>query len=114
MNLINFLIANWDSVLLILVVIAAIIYICFRGGKSVVFKMLYAMVTEAEKTYGGGTGSLKLATVIENLYPKLPIVVRLFVTANTLQNWVETVLTEAKSIWEKNSEIAAYIEENKT
>lgn len=109
MNLVNILLANWDILLFIIVLLVALVYLWIRGGKSVVFKMLYAMVTEAEKEYGNGTGSLKLASVIEKIYLKLPAVVRLFVNANTLQKWVETVLEEAKKVWAQNKDIATYI-----
>lgn len=105
----EFIIQYWDVILAALVVIAALLYIIFRSEKSVVFKMLYAMVTEAEKEYGGGTGSLKLAAVIDKIYPKLPPLLRTFVTADMLQKWIEIVLSEAKQAWEKNSNISTYI-----
>lgn len=107
--LFNFFVANWDIILFAIVFIAVLVYLWVRGGKSVVFKMLYAMVTEAEKEYGNGTGALKLASVIDKIYLKLPMVVRLFVTADTLQKWVETVLEEAKKTWEQNNDIQKYI-----
>ncbi len=78
-------------------------------NKSVVMKMLYALVTEAEKNLGGGTGALKLASVIEAIYPKLPAVIKMFITDELLQKWVEEALKIAKESWEKNSNIALYI-----
>lgn len=107
--LFNFFVANWDIILFVIVLLVVLVYLWLRGGKSVVFKMLYAMVTEAEKEYGDGTGALKLASVIEKIYLKLPMMVRLFVTADTLQKWVETVLQEAKKTWEQNNNIQNYI-----
>ena len=38
-------------------------------------KMLDCLVTEAEKEYGSGTGALKLASVVEKVYPKLPAII---------------------------------------
>lgn len=109
MNVINFIMANWDFILLIVAALAAIIFAIFKGNKSVVMKMLYAMVTEAEKNMGGGTGSLKLASVIEAIYPKLPAVIKMFVTDAMLKKWVEDALVLAKEAWEKNTNIAQYI-----
>lgn len=109
--MLNFILSNWDSVLMVIILIVAIVYLIFKGEKGVVFKMLFALVTEAEKTYGGGTGSLKLAKVIESIYPKLPAIIKMFLTAGTLEKWVNTVLDEAKKTWEKNSKLAAYIED---
>ena len=107
--LFNFFMANWDILLFVIVLVVVLVYLWVRGGKSVIFKMLYAIVTEAEKEYGNGTGALKLASVIDKIYLKLPMVVRLFITADTLKKWVETVLQEAKKTWEQNNNIQNYI-----
>ena len=107
--MLEFIINYWEFILLAILITAALIYIIFRGEKSVALKMLYSMVTEAEKEYGGGTGVLKLAAVVEKLYPMLPVLVRTFVSANTLQKWIEIVLAEAKETWEKNANISTYI-----
>jgi hypothetical protein len=109
MNVLDYIIENWDFLLLIAAAIVAVGFSVYRGNKSVVMKMLYALVTEAEKEYGGGTGSLKLAAVITAVYPKLPAVVKLFVTEKTLTAWVEEALTKAKEAWEKNAALAEYI-----
>ena len=110
MNVVNFIIANWDFILLVVAAVAAVVFAVFKGNKSVVMKMLYALVTEAEKNLGGGTGSLKLATVIETIYPKLPAVIKAFVTDAMLEKWVEEALAAAKTAWEKYAKIAEYIE----
>ena len=102
MNVINFIIANWDFILLIIAAVAAVVYAIFKGNKSIVMRMLYSLVTEAEQAYGGGTGSLKLAAVIEVIYPKLPSVIKAFISDETLVRWVEEALTAAKEAWEKN------------
>ena len=107
--LFNFFMANWDILLFVIVLVVVLVYLWVRGGKSVIFKMLYAIVTEAEKEYGNGTGALKLASVIDKIYLKLPMVVRLLITADTLKKWVETVLQEAKKTWEQNNNIQNYI-----
>lgn len=110
MNVLNFIVANWDFILLIVAAAAAVLFFAFKGNKSVVMKMLYALVTEAEKELGGGTGSLKLATVIAQIYPKMPAVLKLFVSEKTLTKWVEDALAAAKEAWKQNAAIAEYIE----
>lgn len=110
MNVINFIIANWDAILLVIAAIAAVVFSIFKGNKSVVMKMLYSMVTEAEKEYDSGTGALKLADVISRIYPKLPAIIKTFVSADRLTKWVENALTAAKETWAKNAAIATYIE----
>lgn len=109
MEVINFILAYWDFMLLIVAAIAAIVYAIFKGNKSVVMSMLYALVSDAEKTLGGGTGPLKLAWVIDLVYPKLPAVIKMFITDAMLKQWIEDALKAAKTEWEKNASIAQHI-----
>lgn len=115
MQVINFIITNWDFLLLIVLSVAAVVFYAFKGNKSVIMKMLYALVTEAEKELGGGTGSLKLASVIAKIYPHIPAVVKMFITEETLTQWIEEALLKAKEEWARNPALlTAYIEKNTT
>ena len=110
MNVLTWIVANWDFILLILAAVACVLFAIFKGNKGVVMKMLYALVTEAEKELGSGTGSLKLAQVIERIYPKLPTIIKTFISEKTLQGWVEQALAAAKEAWANNIKLAEYIE----
>lgn len=110
MNVINFIVQNWDFILLIAAAVAALLFAIFKGNKGVVTKMLFSLVTEAEKQYGSGTGALKLAQVMAEIYPKLPAIIKAFVSAERLTKWIEDVLKEAKQKWSANAAIATYIE----
>lgn len=110
MNILNFLLVNWDSVLVVIAFIALLVFLVRRGEKSVVYKILYNLVTEAEKQYGGGTGALKQSAVINWVYERLPAIVKVFITAGTLERWVDEVVEQAKAEWEKNANIKDYIE----
>lgn len=109
MNFLNFVLNNWDSILAVLAIIVITIVALVKQEKTIIFKMLYALVTEAEKNYGGGTGELKLASVITAIYEKLPPAIATFLPAKTLEKWVEQALEQAKEKWKKNSNIATYI-----
>jgi hypothetical protein len=109
MNVLNFIFTNWDFILLIIAAAAAITYAIFKGNKSIVMRMLYSLVTEAEQIYGAGTGSLKLAAVIEFIYPKLPTIIKIFISDKTLVKWVEEALAAAKEAWEKNPALLAAV-----
>ena len=111
MNIINFLVANWDFILLIVAAVAVIVFAIFKGNKSVVMRILYSLVIEAEQTYGAGTGSLKLAAVIDAIYPRLPAVIKMFITDEMLVKWVEEALTAAKEAWAKNAALAEYVKQ---
>lgn len=109
MKIVTFLIENWSFILLVALAVAAVVFAVFKGNKSVIMSMLVALVTEAEKQYGGGTGPLKLASVIDIIYSKLPTIVKTFITDKMLVKWIEDALKIAKKKWEKNGEIAKYI-----
>ena len=108
MNFLNFLAANWDSILAALVIIVVVIVGVIKQEKNIVFKMLFSLVTEAEKQYGGGTGELKLSSVISQIYEKLPSISK-FIPVKTLEKWVDEGLADAKKKWEANNNVATYI-----
>ena len=109
MEILNFLLANWDSVLIVIVLITVFIILITKKQYAILDKIVFSLVTEAEKKYGGGTGAAKLAAVIEQLYPKIPAVIRLFISEAQLEKLIERVLADAKDRWEKNPNLSAYI-----
>lgn len=110
MAFIEFITAYWDSVLLIVCSCVALGILYFRGQKKIVYKILYALITEAEKQYGGGTGELKQAYVIEKIYNVLPAVLKSVISAERLGKWVDDALVKAKAKWGENSSVSEYIE----
>lgn len=112
MKIIEFIIANWEFLLLIVAAVAVVLFSIFKGNKSVIMRMLYSLVTEAEKAYGGGTGSKKLAAVIEKIYPKLPTIIKMFITDKMLVSWVEKALAYAKEAWANNPDLIAQDSQN--
>ena len=110
MNIIQFLFANWDSVLVILAFLALIVVLVKRGETKVLNKVLFSLVTQAEKQFGGGTGKLKLAAVSDWIYQRIPAVLKLLFSEKDIENMIETALAEAKKAWGNNENIAAYIE----
>lgn len=110
MNIIQFLFANWDSVLVILAFLALIVVLVKRGETKVLNKVLFSLVTQAEKQFGGGTGKLKLAAVSDWIYQRIPAVLKLLFSEKNIENMIEIALEEAKKAWGNNENIAAYIE----
>lgn len=102
MKILEFLALNWDSVAVVVVAIAFIVFLIVKKQWPVLDQILFALVTWAEREYGGGTGTLKLAAVIEKVYPKIPAIIRLFISTTTLEKLIEKALKEAKLRWEKN------------
>lgn len=109
MGILNFLLQNWDSVLVVVIVLTVIIFLIAKKEYKILDRIIFALVTEAERKYGGGTGQLKRDAVIDWVYPNIPAVIRLFISADKLKEIIEKVLSEAKEKWEKNSNILNYI-----
>lgn len=109
MNIIKFLLANWDSVLLTIAVIIALILLYRHGRVEVVKKVLFSLVSRAEKEFGSGTGELKKAAVIEWIYEKLPKIITVFITPKEIERLIESVLEYAKTKWAANAALQDYI-----
>ena len=109
MSIFSFLLSYWDSVLVIAAVIGGIVVLIAKKQYAILDKIVFALVTEAEKKYGEGTGAVKLAAVIDWVYPKIPAIVRLLITERQLVTIIERVLNDAKTRWEKNPNIEAYL-----
>lgn len=109
MSFINFLLSNWDSVLVVLAVIAAFIILYRRGEIALLEKILFTLVTKAEREFGSGTGELKKAAVIQWLYERLPKIVTLIISPKEIERLIESVLTYAKQRWANNPYLTEYI-----
>jgi hypothetical protein len=105
MNLMKFILLNWDSILVALAVIGALSYIVVKKRWDLLDKVLFGIVTWAEREYGGGTGALKLAVAIEKIYPQIPAIIRAFVSTTKLEQLVDKALAAAKLKWERNPKL---------
>lgn len=111
MGIIKFLAANWDSVLVVIAALALLGLLAFKKRWNSLDQILFGLVTWAEREYGSGTGALKLAAVIEKVYPHIPAIVRVFISAEQIEQMVDKALEAAKLKWEKNPKL---IESNQT
>ena len=107
MKILLWIIANWDSLAVILVaLIGLVVYIRKNGIKAI--KLMYlAWYTDVEAKYGGKTGELKRSEVAAIIYEKLPTILKLLLSVNTISKMLEKGLEEAKVIWKENTAIAA-------
>lgn len=110
MNVINFLIANWDSVLVVVAFLVLIVVLIKRGETKVLKKILFNLVTQAEKQFGSGTGELKFAAVADWIYQRIPAVLKLLFTEKDIADMIEAVLEEAKKAWGTNENLKEYVE----
>lgn len=98
----DFIIANWDSVLIVILFILFLLVLVRKGAIKQVNEILFYLVTEAEKQFGGGTGQLKYAAVTAWLYEKLPAVVRLLFTTKQTDLLIENAVLRMKKYLDTN------------
>lgn len=123
MKIFRWIIENWDNIIVLAALIAAVI----TGGirfvnrwktMTNVERIAYVtrllenlrpiaikMVTLAEIDYGGGTGTLKRAEVIDALYARIPDEFKPYVTEANLNAVLEEALDRARILWEENHAI---------
>lgn len=110
MNVLAFLAANWDSVLVVIAFLAVVVVLIKRGETKILKQILFNLVTQAEKQFGSGTGSLKYAAVADWIYQRIPAVLKLLFTSNDIEKMIEDVLEEAKKAWGANENLKGYID----
>lgn len=110
MNVLTFLAKNWDSVLVVVAFIALVVVLIKRGETKILKQILFNLVTQAEKQFGSGTGSLKYAAVADWIYQRIPAVLKLLFTSNDIEKMIEDVLGEAKKAWGANENLKGYID----
>lgn len=110
MAVLQIIVRNWDSVVVIVMALFFVIWCIKKGQIKILKEIAYKLVTEAEKKLGAGTGELKKAAVIEWLYEKMPAILRVLFTKKDIENIIESALETAKEKWLSNENIRRYIE----
>ena len=110
MNVLTFLAKNWDSVLVVVAFLALVVVLIKRGETKILRQILFNLVTQAEKQFGSGTGSLKYAAVADWIYQRIPAVLKLLFTSSDIEKMIEAALEEAKKAWGANENLKGYIE----
>lgn len=110
MNVLTFLAANWDSVLVVVAFLALVVVLIKRGETKILKQILFNLVTQAEKQFGSGTGSLKYAAVADWIYQRIPAVLKLLFTSSDIEKMIEAALEEAKKAWGANENLKGYID----
>lgn len=110
MNVLTFLAKNWDSALVIVAFLALVVVLIKRGETKILKQILFNLVTQAEKQFGSGTGSLKYAAVADWIYQRIPAVLKLLFTSSDIEKMIEAALEEAKKAWGANENLKGYID----
>lgn len=110
MNVLAFLAKNWDSVLVVVAFLAVVVVLIKHGETKILKQILFNLVTQAEKQFGSGTGSLKYAAVADWIYQRIPAVLKLLFTSSDIEKMIEAALEEAKKAWGANENLKGYID----
>lgn len=110
MNVLTFFVKNWDSVLVVVAFLALVVVLIKRGETKILKQILFNLVTQAEKQFGSGTGSLKYAAVADWIYQRIPAVLKLLFTSSDIEKMIEAALEEAKKAWGANENLKGYID----
>jgi len=100
--MLEFLTANWDSVLLVVAFVVLIIFLLKKGYKTQVNEILFYLVSKAEQDLGGGTGQLKYAAVTTWLYERLPTIAKFIFTTKQIDIMIESAVTRMKEYLKSN------------
>ena len=109
--MVNFLINNWLDIAVAVVFIAIIVVLYKHSKIEVIKKIILALVVQAEKSLGSGTGELKYALVIERVYNKLPFIIRVLFSKKDIDNYIEEAVIKMKGILNNNVNLIGYDEE---
>jgi hypothetical protein len=99
---IKFVIAYWDSILIVLAVIVLLMLSYKKHGSKYINEVLFYLVTKAEQQYGGGTGELKYAAVVDWLFERIPFVLRILFTKKQIDHLIETAVIKMKEYLKAN------------
>ena len=118
-NFINFLIENWQMIVIAIAVVAVAIYLVYvfvKMPKSAQIARLQEWllwaVAEAEKELGGGTGQLKLRYVYDMFIGRFPGLAQV-IAFEAFSLLVDKALEKFRQLLSTNQKVDEYIHENK-
>ena len=109
--MIEFIQANLASIIVVAIAIIGLLVLYRLGKKDTVKKIILALVVQAEKTLGSGTGELKYAMVIDAVYNKLPLILRFLFTKKEMDTFIEEAVSKMKDILSKGVTLTGYDDE---
>ncbi|OLS02869.1 hypothetical protein [Tissierella creatinophila] len=109
--MLDFIKTNLSSILVVLLFIVGLLFIYKNGKKEFVNQVVLSLVVQAEKTLGSGTGELKYAMVIEEIYFALPSIIRFLITKKELDIMIENSVKYLKEYLNDGKDLLGYEDE---
>lgn len=95
--------ANWINILVALGFMVMCYALMKKGAMQEVATICLFLVTRAEDKFGSGTGEIKYQWVVDNVYGKLPSVVKFFLTAQEIDDAIEKAVDDLQLFLEEQS-----------
>lgn len=109
--MLEFIKVNISSILVVLLFVIGLLFLYKRNKKEFVKQVVLSLVVQAEKALGGGTGELKYAMVVENLYKALPYILTILISEKELDNIIESSVQHLKEYLKKDKDLLGYEDE---
>ncbi|MGJ0848654.1 hypothetical protein ACR77J_18450 [Tissierella praeacuta] len=109
--MLEFIKVNYDSILVGLLFVIGLLFLYKKGKKEFVRKVVLSLVVQAEKALGSGTGELKYAMVVEELYKSLPLILTMLISKKELDIMIESSVQYLKEYLEKDKDLLGYEDE---
>lgn len=109
--MLEFIKLNLSSIMVVLVFIVGLLFLYKRGKNEFVRQVILSLVVQAEKALGSGTGELKYAMVVENVYKVLPKILTLLISKKELDKLIEDGVQFLKEYLEKGRDLLSYDDE---
>lgn len=106
--MLDFIKVNISSILVVLVFIIGLLFLYKRGKKEFVRQAVLSLVVQAEKALGSGTGELKYAMVVENIYKMLPGILALLISKKELDDIIEDGVQCMKKYLSEDKDLLGY------
>jgi hypothetical protein len=109
--MLEFLQANYPSIIVVVLVVAALLVLYKLGKKDTVKKIVLYLVVQAEKALGSKTGELKYAMVINAIYDRLPLILRVVFTKKEIDLFIEEAVIKLKKMLASGVTLTSYEDE---
>ncbi|WP_425446419.1 hypothetical protein [Dethiothermospora halolimnae] len=111
--MLEFIKGYWVPIVVILIAMISLIFLYKKGKEDTVRKVILSLVIQAEKLLGSGTGELKYAWVVEQIYKTLPIMVQLIFTRKQIDSMIEEAVEFLKDYLSNGKSLLGYDDEFK-
>lgn len=114
MHIVDFFTTYGSDIAVGAVGIFALLYIIFavKNRSQFLASAALELVARAEKEYGGKTGEIKYAAVVAELYKRVPLAFRPFVTEAMLGDIVDSAVKKLQKTLQDGATLDSYFVEN--